>query len=115
MPFHTLLADFGTVGAALAVVGSIAWVVWKKIVEPQLKKADEAQERHIVTLNKIIETHELQVTNHNTVYEEHIKIERENVVVLQKLNDKISSHHEQMKNDHENHARDLAEVRRGGK
>jgi len=100
--FGTVLENFGAFGLALLILGTAAWAVWRKIIEPQQKEAKEDRNKHIGMLDRIIE-------NHDKTSKEHIDAEKENIKVLQELNSKINSHNEKMKM---NHDRILDEVKR---
>ena len=96
-----ILTNFGTFGMALAVVGGCAWAVWKKVVEPQQKIAREATEKHIATLDRIIE--EFGKRN-----EKHFELEKEHLDALRKINgkgdlvgEKIKAHDERMGREHD--------------
>ncbi|GAH63962.1 unnamed protein product [marine sediment metagenome] len=103
--FWTILQNFGAFGLALIILGSGFWWVWKKIIEPQRKDSQEHQEKHIETLNKIIE-------NHNRETSKHIEAEKENIKVLQELNGSLKSHNQKTSSEHQ---RILDEVKRNKK
>lgn len=103
--FVEILQNFGAFGLALLILGSGFWWMWKKIIEPQQKESREDRNKHIGTLDKIIE-------NHNETSKEHIEAEKENIKILQELNSKINSHNEKTKT---NHQRILDEVKRDKK
>ena len=103
--FGTVLRNFGVFGLALLVVGSGFWGIWKRIIEPQQGEAREDRNRHVDTLNRIIE-------NHDASTKEHINAEKENIKVLQELNGKINTHNQKMRDDHE---RILDEIKRDKK
>lgn len=103
--FLEILNNFGAFGLALLILASGFWWVWKKIIEPQAKESREDRNKHIGTLDKIIE-------NHNKTSKEHIEAEKENIKILQELNSNINSHNRETK---ANHQRILDEVKRDKK
>lgn len=88
-----ILRNFGSFGLALTVVGGAAWIMWKKVIEPQQKDSQKIRERHMETLEKMVERGEKFTL-------EHVSIEKENLKVLQELNNSMNSHNNRMKEEH---------------
>lgn len=100
-PIFEILTNFGVLGMAFGVVGGAGWAIWKKVVEPQQKIAREATEKHIATLDGIIE----EFGKRNERYSE---LEKEHLDALRHINSKgdlvslkIKSHDERMGREHE--------------
>ena len=89
----TVLQNFGSFGLALGVVGSVGWVVWKKIIAPQQEELRKETNAHIETLQKLVE-------NSGDITKEFINLSKENIIALKELNGKISTHHIQMQEEH---------------
>ena len=88
-----VLRNLGSLGVALAVI----WTIWKKAVEPQQKLTKEATEKHIATLEKMLE----EFTKRNEIEKEHLDALRKINGKGDLVSEKIKSHDERMGREHD--------------
>ncbi len=104
-----LLQNFGAFGLALAIVGSIFWAIWNKVIKPQQEEIRKEHRAHIETLQKLAEDNR-QITR--GFIEEFMDSSKENIAALKELNGKISTHHAQMHAEHKQGLDAIKESRR---
>jgi len=101
----SILQNFGSFGLALGVVGSVGWVVWKKIIAPQQEELRKEHKEHIETLHRLAD-------DNRHITQEFIDSSKENIAALKELNGKISTHHAQMHTEHNQSLDAIREIRR---
>ena len=89
----SILQNFGSFGLALGVVGSVGWIVWKKIIVPQQEELRKETDAHIETLHRLVD-------DNRHITQEFIDSSKENIIALKELNGKIFTHHIQMQEEH---------------
>jgi len=105
----TILQNFGSLGIAFGVAGSVGWTIYVKIIKPQQEEIRKEHRAHIETLQKLAEDNR-QITR--GFIAEFMDSSKENIAALKELNGRISTHHEIMQKEHEQGISAIKEYRR---
>lgn len=105
----SILQNFGALGIAFGVAGSVGWTIWIKIIKPQQEEIRKEHKAHIETLQKLAEDNR-QITR--GFIEEFMDSSKENIAALKELNGRIATHHAQMHAEHQQGISAIKDVRR---